>query len=323
MALVSVVSAFYNEATNIAALRHRLERVAAGLRPQHDCEFVLVDDHSHDGGSELVRAWARQDARVRYIRLARNAGSHAACTAGLRAARGACAVVLAADLQDPPETIPTLLERWQAGHDVVWAVRAARAQIPWTTRVTAGAYYWLMRRCALANMPERGADFLLLDRKVIRAYLAIAEKHTSFLGMILWLGFRQTEIEYVKEPRAAGVSKWTLRKKLKLFTDSLLSFSTLPVRIIGLGGLGFSLGTLGVAALVVLRVGAGRTVPGWAWCVLAVFAVGACQLAALAIIAEYLWRTFDEVRGRPRYVIEETSDDAPDHTRNAAWDAAA
>lgn len=313
VALLSIVTAFYNEEVNLPELRRRLEALAVRLGPDDACEFVLVDDHSSDSSQALAETWAAQDNRVRYLRLARNSGSHAAFASGLAQTRGDCAVLLAADLQDPPELVPALLERWKAAHDVVWAVRSAREQVPWTTRFTAGIYYLLMRRWALPNMPRTGADFLLLDRKVINALGAVPEKHTSLLGMVLWLGFRQTQIEYTKQARFAGSSKWTLAKKVKLFTDSLLSFSTVPVRLVGqLAGLLILLtasSLLGLSATAVFR----GPVPGWAWVVTAVLGVGACQLVAMTILASYLWRTFDEVRRRPLYVVEKTV--APDEAK--------
>lgn len=318
MALLSIVTAFYNEEANLPELRRRLEALAARLSPDHTCELVLVDDHSADGSQALAEAWAAQDDRVRYLRLARNCGSHAAFAAGLAHTAGDCAALLAADLQDPPELVPALLERWQAGHDVVWAVRSAREQVSWTTRLTAGIYYRLMRRWALPNMPRTGADFLLLDRKVIQALRVVPEKHTSLLGMVLWLGFRQTQIEYTKQARFAGSSKWTLAKKVKLFTDSLLSFSTVPVRLVGqLAGL-LSILTvvimLGLTAAAVVR----GPVPGWAWVVTAVLGVGACQLIAMTILAAYLWRAFDEVRRRPLYVVEKAVGPDRSKERHAA-----
>jgi dolichol-phosphate mannosyltransferase len=307
MPLLSVVTAFYNEELNLPELRRRLEALGRTLAPADEVEFVLVDDHSHDQSEALALAWAREDHRVRYLRLARNAGSHAAFTAGLTQARGDCAVLLAADLQDPPDLVPRLLDRWRTGHDVVWAVRSAREGIPWTTRLSADIYYGLMRRWALPNMPRHGADFLLLDRRVIDALLAIPEKHTSLLGMVLWLGFRQTEIEYTKRARFAGVSKWTLRKKLKLFTDSLLSFSPVPMQAVGLLAASLWVASLALLALLLGGTVLGWPIAGWTWVLLGVLLVGAAQMTGLGILGAYLWRTFDESRRRPRFVIEKTA----------------
>jgi dolichol-phosphate mannosyltransferase len=244
---------------------------------------------------------------VQYLRLSRNCGSHAAFSAGLKHCTGDCAVLLAADLQDPPEAIPALLEQWKAGSDVVWAVRSARAGERWTTKLFAGVYYSLMRRFALPEMPATGADFLLLDRKVINAYNAIPEKNTSFLAMILWMGFRQTSIEYVKKPRRAGRSKWTVGKKVKLLIDSLVSFSYMPIRVMSLFGLTMAFAGFVYALVVIVGRLAGWVAAGTGFAALmTVLLVGqGLIMTMLGVLGEYLWRTFDEARGRPRYIIEE------------------
>ncbi|MBM4068002.1 MAG: glycosyltransferase family 2 protein [Planctomycetes bacterium] len=304
MPRLSVITAFLNEEDNLPVLRKRLTALAASLAPDFSCQFVLVDDHSSDKSAAIATAWREADPRVCYVRLSRNSGSHTAFLAGLAQASGDCAVLLAADLQDPPELVPELLDKWREGNDVVWAVRAGREQIPWSTRLTASIYYGLMRRYALPNMPPGGADFFLLDQRVVQALLSIPERNTSILGLTHYIGVRQAHVEYVKKARLSGVSKWTLSKKIKLFIDSLLSFSTLPLRV--LHGLAISMGLTVVAMLVILGVyaAAGGLIAGWAWVVLAVLAVGAAQMFALAVAGSYLWRVFDQTRARPAYFLE-------------------
>jgi polyisoprenyl-phosphate glycosyltransferase len=302
---LSVVTAFYNEAINLPQLRKQLEAVLG--RMEIPFEIVLVDDHSSDASPQIAKSWAASDRRVAYLRLSRNCGSHAALSAGLAKCRGECAVLLAADLQDPPETISQLLSQWRAGYHVVWAVRAGRLGEPLSRRFFAAVYYGMMRRLGLPEMPASGADFLLIDRKVIDAYNAIPEKHTSLLALILWMGFRQTFVEYVKQARGGGRSKWTLRKKVKLLVDSVTSFSAAPIRAISwLGGL-VSVGGLCFALVVLMAQWAGHELANPAFSVLlTVFLVGqGAILVSLGIIGEYLWRAFDEARGRPRYILEE------------------
>ncbi len=303
MKRISVITAFLNEESNLSLFR---ERVLTALRAlPYEYEVVLVDDHSTDGSSALAKAWAEEDPSVRYIRLSRNFGSHPAFAAGLAACTGDCAIFLAADLQDPPEVIPQLVERWVASHDVVWAVRSERLGESTSTKLFAQIYYWLMRTFALAEMPAKGADFMLLDRKVIDAYNAIREKNTSFLPMIVWLGFRQTSIDYVKQARHSGATKWTFSKKIKLLIDSLVSFSYFPIRFASVSGVCVSL--LGYCYAIVVVINALRGVPiqGWSSLMVVVLVLGGFQLLMLGIFGEYLWRAFDEARGRPRYVIEE------------------
>ncbi len=299
---VSILTAFYNEEGNLPVLRERL--LAVLRRLDVDYEVVLIDDHSSDQSPGIAKDWMVQDPSVRYLRLSRNSGSHAAYAAGLAQCRGDCAILLAADLQDPPETIPLLLQRWRDGYDVVWATRAARQGESWFTRASARAYYWLMRRLGL-DMPARGADFLLMGRKVIDAYNAVPEKNTSFLAIILWLGFRQTSIAYIKQARHSGRSKWNLTKKLKLFVDSVVSFSYAPIRFMSLVGACVSVVGFLYASFVIFNALQGEPIAGWSSLMVVVLLLGGFQLLMLGVLGEYLWRAFDESRGRPRYVIEE------------------
>lgn len=305
MSRLSIITAFLNEAKNLPHFRERT--LAAAEQLDCDIEVVLVDDHSTDQSAEIAKKWVAEDPRVSYIRLSRNCGSHAACSAGLAHCTGDCAILLAADMQDPPEAIGELMKKWRDGYDVVWAARKQREGERWSTKFLAGAYYSLMRRFALPDMPAKGADFLLMDRKVIDAYNAIPEKNTSFLAMIIWMGFRQTSIEYVKQARLAGKSKWTFAKKLKLFIDSMVSFSYTPIRAMSL--LGFAMAICGFLYAVTVIIGrvCGLVIAGTGFAALmTVLLVGqGCVLIMLGILGEYLWRTFDEARGRPRYIVEE------------------
>jgi dolichol-phosphate mannosyltransferase len=303
MKTLSVITAFLNEESNLPLFR---ERVMAALHAlPYDYEIVLVDDHSTDGSSRLAKAWVNSDPRVRYIRLSRNFGSHAALAAGLATCAGDAAIFLAADLQDPPEVIAQLAERWEAGHDVVWAVRAERRGESRATKITAWLYYRLMRTFAIREMPATGADFMLLDRKVVDAYNSVREKNTAFLPMIVWLGFRQTSITYVKQARHSGVTKWNLSKKIKFAIDSLVSFSYFPIRFASVSGVCISFLGACYAVVVIVYALLGIPVQGWSSLMVVVLVLGGFQLLMLGTFGEYLWRTFDEARGRPRYIIEE------------------
>lgn len=311
MARLSIITAFLNEAKSLPAFAQQVLAVAEQL----DCqiEIILVDDHSTDDSPEIAKTLAAEDPRVTYVRLSRNCGSHAAFSAGLAYCTGDCAILLAADLQDPPEVIPELLAKWREGYDVVWAAREGRESESWRTKLFARSYYWLMRRFALPDMPAKGADFLLMNRKVISAYNAIPEKNTSFLSMILWMGFHQTSIQYVKQARLAGKSKWTLSKKLKLFIDSMVSFSYVPIRLMSLLGAIMSLCGFVYAMVIIVGRLTGWVTAGTGFVALmVVLLVGqGAIMVMLGMLGEYLWRTFDEARGRPRYIIEErvTADD--------------
>jgi dolichol-phosphate mannosyltransferase len=305
MACLSIVIPVFNEAKTLPLLREHLMAVADRLDVEVD--IVLVDDHSRDETPQMIRQWQSKDPRVTYVRLSRNCGSHAAVAAGLKHCIGDCAVLLAADLQDPPEIIPNLLIPWRGGYHVVWANRAEREGESWRTKVLAGLYYRLMRRIALPEMSAAGSDVVLLDRKVIDAWTQIPEKNTSLMAMILWMGFQQTSIEYVKQARHAGDSKWTLSKRIKLAVDSVVSFSYVPIRFMSCAGLVMAACGFFYAVVVLLGRLFGWVVAGTGYAALmTVLLVGQGMiLSMLGVLGEYLWRTYDEARGRPRYIIEE------------------
>lgn len=303
---ISIIIPAYDEASNIPLLRDRIRDVIDSTEP-YEFELIIADDHSSDRTPDLVRAWADADPRVRLVRLSRNFGSHAAFHAGLAECSGDAAAFIAADLQDPPELILDMAQRWQDGSDVVWAVRSAREGEKMSVKLFARIYYATLRKLALSEMPPQGADFFLLDRKVIDAYLAIPEKNTSIMCMVLWMGFKQSFVPYAKQARASGKSKWTLGKKVKLFVDSIVSFSFTPIRAMSVLGFLLAFGGLVFAVVVVLGRLLGWVVAGTGYAALmTVLLIGfGLVMLMLGVIGEYLWRTFDEARGRPRYIVEE------------------
>jgi dolichol-phosphate mannosyltransferase len=307
--LVSVVTPAYNESANLAAMHERLRTVldAEGA----DWEWLIVDDSSRDDTFAVAARLAESDRRIRVFRFSRNFGSHMAVMCGLDHALGACAVAMASDQQDPPETIPALLAEWRAGNHIVWAVRASRDGESRATLAFARFYYWMMRRIAgLRTMPAAGADFLLLDRRAIDAVCSFREHNASFFALVTWMGFRQASVAYAKQARKHGRSGWTFRKKLKLVVDSLTSFSYLPIRAMSYVGMlvaivGFIYGGIvGLRALVL-----GTTVEGWTSIMVAVLFLGGGQMFLLGVLGEYIWRGLDESRRRPRYLIERTAGD--------------
>lgn len=304
MTRLSAILPCFNEADNLGPVYARLASMAG--QTGGDWEFIFVDDHSSDDTPRALERLAQSDARVKSIRFARNFGSHAAIAAGLATARGDAAVILAADGQDPPEDVPRMLEKWRAGYRVVWAVRAAREDAPWVK--AASRMYWsLMRRIALPNSPPAGADMLLVDRRAIDVVNRVHERNTSILGVILWTGFEQAFVEYTKQARLSGTTKWTLAKKVKLALDSVVSFSYVPIR--WMSTLGFVTALLGFLYLVVVlvRAIAIRELPqGWSSLMAVVLLTSGIQMMMLGMLGEYLWRTLDEARSRPRYVVDGT-----------------
>ena len=301
---LSVVVAAFNEEGNLPLLYARvcaLDWAALGMEP----EFVFVDDHSRDRTPEILARLAAADPRVKVLRFSKNFGSHKAFTAGLEHCSGHAAVILAADLQDPPEAIPQLVSKWKEGAKVVWAERDGREGESLITKLLSRLYYQLMRRFAEVQPPAKGADFLLADRIVVEELRAAPEKHTSLLSLIQWMGFDQAHILYTKAPRLSGRSNWTLSKKLKLAVDSFVSFSYVPVRLASACGLLFAFSGFAYAAVIAIRaISLGSPVQGWSSLMCVLLIVSGVQLVMLGVLGEYLWRTFDEARRRPRYIIE-------------------
>lgn len=300
--LITVITPAWNEARNLPVLYERL--CTALSAADLTWEWVVVDDHSGDGTFDVVRGLSTVDPRVRGVRLARNSGAHAAITCGLDESQGSAAVVLAADLQDPPEMIPALLDRWRCGVQVVWA---ARRKVPGGGGGSpfSSLYYWLMRRVlGMREMPAAGADFFLMDRTVVEAFRGLRERHTSVLALITWLGFRQEQIEYDKQPRLHGASGWTFRKKLKLVFDSITAFSDLPIAACWALGLMLMLAALPLAIAGLRGSTMGVLEPADVVLLAAVAAGAGVCLVMLGILGEYVWRALDEARQRPRYFIE-------------------
>jgi polyisoprenyl-phosphate glycosyltransferase len=301
--LLSIITPAYNEAANLPVLYKRLCQVCTAAAI--DWEWIIVDDHSTDNTFAVIADLTKANSRIQGVRFARNFGAHTAIRCGMQHAWGDCAVIMAADLQDPPETLPALLESWQAGHQVVWAVRGRREGEKVSTVGFARLYYFLMRHVVgFKEMPATGADFFLLDRRVIDALCQFNESNVSLMALITWMGFRQGQITYDKQARLHGQSGWNLHKKLKLVVDSVTSFSYLPIRLMTY--LGFSVALVGFlyAGLVIANALTGRPAEGWSSLMVVVLVVGGLQMLMMGVLGEYLWRALDEARRRPRYIIE-------------------
>jgi dolichol-phosphate mannosyltransferase len=305
---LSIVIPVYNEEAVLPTLRKRLCSFVDRLSPLVT-EIILVDDHSSDRSPEIIKGFCEQDPMFRYARLAKNCGSHVAILAGLARARGECAVFLAADLQDPPELVLQMMELWRQGHHVVWAVREQREGVSEIDIFLANSFYRLLNFLGEVNLPPRGSDFALLDRKAVDALLRSAGSDVSLGGEIARLGFSSEQIVYTKERRAAGASKWTLKKKLKAVADAFVSFSYAPLRAMSYLGISCSLLGFAYALLViVIRLRSRAPVQGWASLIVVVLVLGGLQMMMLGVLGEYLWRTLEAARHRPIYFLEDVSE---------------
>jgi glycosyltransferase involved in cell wall biosynthesis len=300
---ISIVTPAFNESSNLLALWKRLcvSMESAGA----EWEWIVVDDHSTDTTFETISALSAANRHVHGYRFSRNFGSHLALTCGLENAHGRCAVVMAGDLQDPPELLPELIDKWRNGAQVVWAVRREREGETATTVRTANLFYFIVRHLAgLKNMSPTGADFFLIDRVVIDALNQFPERNVTLMALITWMGFRQDQVSYTKQARSHGRSGWSLEKKLKLAVDSITSFTYLPIR--AMTYLGICVASCGFlyAILVITNTLRHHLVQGWASLMVIVLVLGGAQMLMLGVLGEYLWRAFDESRRRPRYIIE-------------------
>jgi polyisoprenyl-phosphate glycosyltransferase len=299
---ISIITPSYNEELNIPLMYDRLRSVLDPL--DMDWEWLVIDDHSSDGTYDA--ALACLNPRVKVLRLSRNFGSHTAITCGLDHMTGDCAVILAADLQDPPEVISDLLAAWRDGSQVVWAVRHQRLGEHPINLAFSRLYYLIMRQLAgIREMPATGADFFLADRAVVDAIRRFGEHNTSLFALMTWMGFRQSCVTYDKQARLHGRSGWTLNKKIKLLIDSITAFSYLPIRTIAWTGFLVALCGILYAGAIVVNALLGDPVEGWSSLMVVVLVLSGMQMLMLGTLGEYLWRSLDESRRRPRYLIEQ------------------
>jgi polyisoprenyl-phosphate glycosyltransferase len=299
--LLSVVAPVYNEQELVEAF---VRRTCAALA-DYTFELVLVNDGSSDRTPALLDDIAAEDSRVRVIHLSRNFGHQAALTAGLEHALGDAVAMIDADLQDPPELIPQMVEQWASGAEVVYAVRKHRPGETAFKLATASWFYKIFNKLTQVDLEPNSGDFRLLDRRALDALLSMTERSRFLRGMTVWVGFTQTAVPYEREARAAGETKYTLRKMLRFSLDAIASFSHLPLQLATYIGL-LSAGVAFVAIPVVVGLHfAGSYLPGFGTLTIAILLIGGIQLIALGVIGEYVGRIYDEVKHRPLYIVRE------------------
>ena len=313
MSRIAIVVPVYHNAASLADLLARLQ-VVASRHPQDTFRFVFVDDGSKDDSFAVLLALAKAEPRLTALKLSRNFGSNAALFAGLAEADGDAIATISADLQDPPETLDAMLAHWRAGRKVVLAARESRDDPP-ATAFLAGLFYRLFRRYAIATMPEGGFDFFVVDRSVRNLLLGMQESNAYLMGLVLWLGFDPAVVPFRRQARDAryGKSMWGFGRKLKYFIDSFVAFSYVPIRAASLLGLLVSAAGLLYAVFIVFAYFAlDLKVQGWASLMIVLLVVSGAQLLVMGMIGEYLWRSLDETRRRPRYVLEARVDGGAD-----------
>lgn len=309
--VLSVVVPIYNETDNISSFFERLEKVLDALSQSY--EIICVDDGSTDTSAERLIAERGRNAAIKIVQLSRNFGKELALTAGLDHAQGAAVVVIDADQQDPPELIPELLAKWHEGYEVVCARRSSRDSDSVVKRVSASWFYRIYDRLADVKIPSDTGDFRLMDRQVVEALGHLPENNRFMKGLFAWVGFRQTVVEYRREGRAHGKTKWNIWQLWNLALEGVTSFSTVPLRVWSY--IGFSIAILSFVYtlfLIFRTLFLGVDVPGYASLMAVVLFLGGMNLLTLGIIGEYLGRTYIEVKGRPLYLVRERHGFAPD-----------
>ena len=304
--LVSIVVPALNEAANVPGLIKRFGELASEHQ-RYDFELVVVDDGSHDGTADLVLELAGPQDRITVVRLARSFGSHYAVSAGVEHCAGDCAVVFGADLQEPPSLLASFLAHWEDGSEVVWGVRRSRVGRSAMHEVASKSFSRLFSRYAsLANYPPEGPSGVLMDRCVIDQVTRLPEHNRNFFALVAWLGYSQTRVDYDLEPRRHGESRWTRKKMINMAVDSMIQFSSMPLRLCTFTGLGVAVAGMLYALLLVGRAIAGVDTPsGWPTVIVLILVLGGTQLTVMGIMGEYLWRAVDESRSRPLYVVRD------------------
>ncbi|MFN0121273.1 MAG: glycosyltransferase family 2 protein [Blastocatellia bacterium] len=302
--LLSIVIPVYNEQESLPHLRQSLESLATQL--PCPVEWILVNDGSRDQTRHLLLAWARTDDRLHVVDFARNFGHQAALTAGLDHAAGDAVAVMDADLQDPPELILDMLTRYCEGYDIAYAQRTRRHGETFFKRATASGFYWLMRKFIHHDLPANTGDFRLMSRDAVNAIRHMREGQRFLRGMITWIGFAQIAVPFERPPRVAGETKFSAHKMLAFAWDAIISFSSAPLQVaMTFGTLVFFFG-LGYAGYAFFRAMMyGDLVPGWATLVILQCLIGGSILLCLGIIGEYIGRIYEEIKGRPIYIVRE------------------
>lgn len=301
---LSVIVPVYYNRDSLEELYQRLCNIPE-FNTAVDVEIVFVDDGSGDDSFEVICSIASKNSRVTGIKLSRNFGSFVACLAGLSRCSGDCAVIISADIQDPPELISEMYKKWKQGNKVVMAVRERREE-GLLKIFFARIYYKIFRMLITKNMPKGGFDFVLIDRQVIDILTSMQEKNTTLMGLILWTGFKRAEIPYTRAERKHGKSRWTLSKKINYFLDSMMAFSKLPIRFFSMIGIILSgVSLLGIVYIAIAYfMGWLQNVAGWSSLMAVNLFMFGILFLAFGMMGEYIWRNLDEARKRPLFIID-------------------
>lgn len=301
--LISVLIPFLNEEETIDAMFNRFTEINSRY-PNYEFEYILVDDGSTDDSVKKIRSYKDDLLNIKLISFSRNFGSHAAISSGLEECQGDCAIVLGADLQEPPELIDSFLAEFEQGNEVVWGIRNVRSA-KGLGGLFSKAFSKLFHRFSeIKTYPEEGPSGVLIARNVIDVVTKMSERNRNILGLIAWSGFHQSRVEYIQDPRLAGVSKWTKKRLLKLAVDSFVQFSSAPIRGMSyVGAITAFLGFFYAFIIIIQHLLLSNGPSGWATVSVLILVIGGIQLIMLGVLGEYIWRGTEETRSRPLFIV--------------------
>ncbi|MBH0230700.1 glycosyltransferase family 2 protein [Halobacillus yeomjeoni] len=305
MKTITILIPAYNEEESLHLLYKRMTEVTAGL-PEYDFELLFINDGSRDRTMPIIKELREEDVRVSYVDLSRNFGKETAMIAGFDHSKGDAVIILDADLQDPPELIPEMIKYWEQGYDDVYAKRRSRAGESWMKKTTARLFYKTLKKISQVPIQENTGDFRLLDRRCVEAIKQLRETQRYTKGMFSWVGYNKKEILFDRDPRISGETKWNYGKLFDLAVEGLTSFTTAPLRLSSLFGVGVSfLAFLFMIWIIIKTIAFGEPVAGYPSLMSVILFLGGIQLIVLGIIGEYLGRVFNETKKRPLYFVDE------------------
>lgn len=305
----TLIAPIFNEKENLPVLYERIVNVMQ--QTGESWELILVDDGSTDGSTDMIRELGQHDKRVRAVIFARNFGHQIAVTAGLDYSRGQSVTIIDADLQDPPEVILEMSKKWREGYQVIYAVRAEREGETWFKTFTASLFYRLIYRITDVKIPLDTGDFRMMDRKVVNVMNTMREHHRFLRGMSAWVGFKQIGVSYKRAARFSGETKYPFKKMFKLALNAITGFSYVPLQLATyLGFIAAGISIIAIPIVTILRIAGSQSFFGQATTLVAVLFFGGVQLISLGILGEYIGRIYDEVKGRPLYIVSESPQDS-------------
>jgi glycosyltransferase involved in cell wall biosynthesis len=311
----SIIGPVFNEIGSLPAFVEAVREVMQAMG--ESWELILVDDGSTDGSTELILEQAESDQKIRPVIFARNFGHQIAVTAGLDFSRGNSVVIMDTDLQDPPEVIAELIEKWREGFEVVYAIRTEREGESWFKRATASVFYRVINRITDVDIPLDTGDFRLLDRKVVNVLTEMREKHRFPRAMAAWVGFRQIGVPYKRAARQTGKTKYPFRKMLRLAINAVTGFSYFPLQLATyVGFLSAGASAIAIPVVIAIRLAGREALAGQTTTLIAVLFLGGVQLISLGILGEYIGRLYDEAKGRPLYILRSAPDEKGEKAEN-------